>query len=464
MTTACHVQWDLSFGQAVIWGTSIVRRGRTEDVMDQHSGEPLSSPELDFVSRWKQLINRAGGQARVAKQLDWSTSTASRNYRGDNLPSNDRLTELCEFLHVPDKDMLDLAGLLSRARMAREARLKGKTVQAEHATGQSSGPGASNTTVTQVTGDHIVQAPKSVQPARRRYKNRRIILWASAPILIAVVVVAIVAFSNSPSPLPSRPAQVQALSGHARMQLQPVQVRLTSLLAQTLGLSRTTSPGTVTGYVFRNSWNNSGPVCLGALTSGTDAGQNRDPVQALSCSNSAPYQIWIPAQWERSHQNLTWLVNYQYPSMCLNVNKALGDGSAAQLWDCYHYAYGPYGLAVNEAWDFGDWYVGMTSAINPSPLFLGSSDFCLGADSQSADPGKGNNLPDGTMVGIWPYSHAVANQYWSLEPRLRGYSFEALLDEVVAGHRRRLGLRRAGRGRACANMAGTLTVAGWRPR
>jgi hypothetical protein len=379
--------------------------------MDQHSGEPLSSPELDFVSRWRQLVDGAGGQARAADLLGWSTSTASRNYRGDNLPSNERLAQLCKLLHVPGKDVLELAGLLSRARMAREARLKGETVQVDHAAGQTSGPVAGSTTSTQVAGPYIVQAHEGVQPARKWHENRRRVLLASgAPILIAVVV-AIAAFANSPSPLPSRHAQALPLSGHTRMRLQAIQVQLTRQLAQTLGLSGTTHAATVTGYVFRNAWNNSAPVCLGPLTSGADAGQKRDPVQALSCNN-APYEIWIPAQWERGHQNLTWLVNYQYPSMCLNVDKAKGDGSAAQLWDCYHYAYGPYGLAINEAWDFGDWYAGMTAAINPSPLFLGSSDFSLGADSQSADPGKGNNLPDGTMVGIWPYSHPVANQYW----------------------------------------------------
>jgi hypothetical protein len=149
------------------------------------------------------------------------------------------------------------------------------------------------------------------------------------------------------------------------------------------------------------------------LTTGADAGQERDPVRAVNCSARAPNEIWIPAQWKEGHQNLTWLVNDQYPSMCLNVNKRSGDGSAAQLWDCYHYAYGPYGLAINEAWDFGDWYANMTSATNPSPLFLGSSDFCLGADSQGDGPSKGNNLPDGTEVDIWNYSHVAASQYWS---------------------------------------------------
>ena len=39
---------------------------------EQH-GARLSQPESDFVSRWKQLVDKAGGQARVAKLLGWTT-------------------------------------------------------------------------------------------------------------------------------------------------------------------------------------------------------------------------------------------------------------------------------------------------------------------------------------------------------------------------------------------------------
>jgi len=134
----------------------------------------------------------------------------------------------------------------------------------------------------------------------------------------------------------------------------------------------------------------------------------------VSCSIRAPNEIWIPAQWEDDHhQNLTWLVNDQYPSMCLNVNERLGGGSAAQLWDCYHNADAPYGLAINEAWDFGNWYANMMSPANPSPLFLGSSDFCLDADNPGVGLSKGNEPPDGTEVDIQNYSHMTASQYWS---------------------------------------------------
>jgi hypothetical protein len=149
------------------------------------------------------------------------------------------------------------------------------------------------------------------------------------------------------------------------------------------------------------------------LTTGSDAGQKRDPVLAASCSTRATNEIWIPVHWERDHQNLTWLVNDQYQSMCLNVDESKGDGSPAQLYDCYHNPDAPYGLAVYEAWDFGDWYADMKSAISPSPFFLGSSDFCLEADNHGADPSKGSELSDGTEVDIQHYSHLAANQYWS---------------------------------------------------
>jgi len=207
--------------------------------------------------------------------------------------------------------------------------------------------------------------------------------------------------------------RVLPLSGHARMQLKPIQVPLTSQLAEILGWSGATNGRTVTGYEFRNAANDSAPVCLGALTTGADAGQKHDPVRAVNCSTRAPDEIWIPAQWDQGHQNLTWLVNDQYPSRCLNVNKALGDGSAAQLWDCYHNPSAPYGLAINEAWDFGDWYANMTSAVNPSPLFLGSSNFCLDTDNQAVGLSKGNELPDGTEATIQDYSNVAASQYWS---------------------------------------------------
>jgi hypothetical protein len=280
-----------------------------------------------------------------------------------------------------------------------------------------------------LVGDHMPAGGNSTstgadRPTRPRSRRRGTLVALAVVIAAATAVIVVenrgaghppaasLAGTNTRSLRPTRP-QVQPLSGHAKMQLQTVRVPLTSQLAKTLGLNGTASARTVTGYEFRNAGNTSTPVCLGALTTGAGAGQNRDPVRAVNCSTRAPDEIWIPAQWEEGDQNLTWLVNDQYPSMCLNANEKLGDGSAAQLWNCYDYAYGPYGLAINESWDFGGWYANMRSAIQPSPLFLGSSNFCLDAESQGADASEGSELPDGIAVDIRNYSHMAANQYWS---------------------------------------------------
>jgi hypothetical protein len=202
---------------------------------------------------------------------------------------------------------------------------------------------------------------------------------------------------------------VQPLNSYPGMRPQAIQIPVASLkgpLGGDFGTGGTTHAGTITGYEFRNARNKPAPACLGAVDTGPDAGQG-DPVQALSCS-SLPSEIWIPVQWEEDHEKSTWLVNYKYQSMCLNVNAAEGQDSHAQLWACYYDPSGPYGLAANEAWDFGDWYANMQSGINPYPLFLGSGDFCLGADQN-----KDNDLPDGTAISISNYRSGTADQYWS---------------------------------------------------
>ena len=64
------------------------------------------------------MIDRVGGdggQARAAKSLNWTTSTVSRDYKGDTLPTDERLLQLCHALQLPDREMLDLAALLRRA-------------------------------------------------------------------------------------------------------------------------------------------------------------------------------------------------------------------------------------------------------------------------------------------------------------------------------------------------------------
>ncbi|MDQ2816444.1 MAG: helix-turn-helix domain-containing protein, partial [Actinomycetota bacterium] len=89
---------------------------------DQPAGPPddsRSGPELDFLRRWRPLIDRVGadgGQARAAKHLNWTTSTVSRDYKGDTLPTDNRLHQLCSALQLSPNETLDLALLLRRAR------------------------------------------------------------------------------------------------------------------------------------------------------------------------------------------------------------------------------------------------------------------------------------------------------------------------------------------------------------
>ena len=91
-------------------------------------GEQPSPPEREFVRRWRPMIDRVGGdggQARAAKHLNWTTSTVSRDYNGDTLPTNERLIQLGNALQLPRREMLDLALLLRQARVGRRDRIRG---------------------------------------------------------------------------------------------------------------------------------------------------------------------------------------------------------------------------------------------------------------------------------------------------------------------------------------------------
>jgi hypothetical protein len=55
-------------------------------------------------------------------RLDWVTSTVSRDYKGDTLPTDARLDQLCQALQLSRDEMLNLAALLRRARTARRDR------------------------------------------------------------------------------------------------------------------------------------------------------------------------------------------------------------------------------------------------------------------------------------------------------------------------------------------------------
>jgi hypothetical protein len=82
--------------------------------------------------------------------------------------------------------------------------------------------------------------------------------------------------------------------------------KLQAPLKEAFSKGRSANDGTVTGYEFRNSGDTD--LCLGAMTTGARAGQNRDPVRAWNCGIAAN-EIWIPEQWELHGSRFTWLVN-----------------------------------------------------------------------------------------------------------------------------------------------------------
>src|ERR1700729_4270411 len=84
-----------------------------------------SARELGFMPRWRQLVDRAGGQSVVARKLNWATSTVSRDYNGGTLPPKERLLRLCRFRGLSDQEIGELLGLWEEARAARRARTKG---------------------------------------------------------------------------------------------------------------------------------------------------------------------------------------------------------------------------------------------------------------------------------------------------------------------------------------------------
>jgi len=90
----------------------------TEQLPGRRGDQPYP-PELEFGRRWRPMIDRVGGdggQARAAKNLNWTTSTVSRDYNGDTLPTDERLLQLCHVLQLPDREIVELAALLRRPR------------------------------------------------------------------------------------------------------------------------------------------------------------------------------------------------------------------------------------------------------------------------------------------------------------------------------------------------------------
>jgi hypothetical protein len=357
-------------------------------------GDPQSGPELEFLRRWRPLIDRVGGdggQARAAKHMNWTTSTVSRDYKGNTLPTDERLHQLCSALQLSPNETLDLALLLRRARSARRSR------------GRESAP-------------LTATAPATSSPGTGRLRDRlrgrrgQAAAGASAVGVMGLAVVIAVAFglfgsgaagagkpmTQTKTPGSAGPTAKGAFSGLA---LEAVTIPVRSLSPVLAGAfrqgARTAHDSTITGFVFRNRGDTG--LCLGAADTGPTAGQNHDPVLVSACRRAAN-EIWIPEQWETMGFTFTHLVNDQYQTMCLNADNlgGLSNGHIVQLWDCYP--------AGNEMWDFGDWHQAVSTRAESYPLFARSGRLCLDADKY--------DLRVGTPVRVWT-QYAAANQFWS---------------------------------------------------
>ena len=345
-------------------------------------------------------IGGDGGQVRAAKHLNWTTSTVSRDYKGDTLPTEERLFQLGNALQLPDREMLYLAALLRQARVGRHDRLRASR------TNVSDPPAAFEPTVTSASpsSGHSAPGPPPGQYARRHAWSRGYRGLAAVLSVAAVAVVAVVlglALSGSSAPVKSA-AHGQTASGvlgsFPGMTMESVRIPVRSLtpaLAAQFRQGRTAHATTVTGFVFRN--HETAGLCLTAPDTGAEAGQNRDRVVVSTC-RGAPNQVWIPLQWEIKGIRFTHLVSDRYQSMCLNANNlgGMNNGHIVQLWDCYP--------AGNEAWDFGDWHAAVSAGTRSYPLFARNGRLCLDADKY--------DLRDGTSVRIWT-QYPTANQFWS---------------------------------------------------
>jgi hypothetical protein len=377
------------------------------------------------------MIDRVGGdggQARAAKKLNWATSTVSRHYNGETLPSERLLFQLCDALRLPDREKLELAALLRQARAARRDRLRSSRTDSQ-APDLPRSPDFATSAEFRSAVTSARQAPDRVSPfglasvsgqphnpggphavrrrpwSRGRYGLAAVLSLAAVSAVIAVVLVVTPsspgASAAKPTSQPKSPSGAQPVAKGAfpGLILKSVQIpvrTLTPALAAEFRQGRTRYATMVTGFEFRNR--GATGLCLTAVNTGAMAGRNHDPVLVDTCTG-APNQIWIPLQWQVDGFRFTHLVNDQYQSMCLNADNRGGVmrvGRIVQLWDCYP--------AGNEAWDFGDWHTAVSTNGHAYPLFARSGRLCLDADKF--------DLRDGTPVRLWT-QYATANQFWS---------------------------------------------------
>jgi hypothetical protein len=407
--------WVISLGFRSVAGRSDSQdgsRGVTEQRRGQRPGkqwpgEQLSRQEFDFLQRWRELVDKIGGdggQTRVARRLKWSTSTVSRDYAGITLPSDERLEELCDYLRLPRGRRVELAVLLRQARDAQHARRKTGSAPTAQTSALVPDPGGSilargtaATMVQEEAAPHhqgaATPGPGPAQPGRSWRPRSR---WIAAAVAAVATVTAAVLVWH-----PWDGAQPGVRGTYPGEGLKAVAIPVKSLtpsLAAAFRQGRTAGAVTVTGYEFRNAEDDS--LCLTAVDTGPTAGKKRDRVEIAACRLAAS-QIWIPEQWEIDGSRFTRLVSDKYQSMCLNASNrgGLGNGHQVQLWRCFRV-----NNAGNESWDFGDWYRNVKPGVHSYPIFLPVDRFCLDADK--------NDFRDGDGVNIWN-QWPTANQFWS---------------------------------------------------
>jgi len=366
----------------------------------------LSEPELRFNQRWRELIDRAGGQARVVNRIGWTKSTVSRDYRGEIPPSDERLRQLCGYLKLSRPEHGQMLRLLEQARLARQARKAQPAVEKEPSLATAvSGlspredPPASGT----ATADLVSQEnPHRVDRAWPRSRERgKVAALAGAGVLAGALLAAAALllpdrWQGTAPPSAEVPVAQGSFHGMGIKTVAVAKSSLTPALAGALGHGRTAGAGAVDGYVFRNM---DGPaLCLTAVGTGSAAGQDGDRVEVATCDGAAS-QVWIPEQWDVGGARFTWLVNDRYQSKCLNARNrgGLRNGQRTMLWDCYQ--------SRNEYWDFGDWYTNVKTGKRSYPIFVESARFCLDADKY--------DFRNGTYVNIWGQYATAVNQFWS---------------------------------------------------
>lgn len=85
----------MGYASAPLYAVRVARTGAegvAEQPRKQGPVEQRCGQEFDFLQRWRELVDKVGGEggkARVARRLKWSTSTVSRDYAGITLPSDE---------------------------------------------------------------------------------------------------------------------------------------------------------------------------------------------------------------------------------------------------------------------------------------------------------------------------------------------------------------------------------------